>query len=185
MTKEVIIAAHKRAGLPSPFHVDRSAEGQPGVQVVVQAIAAQTQITPDIAKVLEDTPNGRRYEELLAYTREAQASYIQAFEALAKSVSRLEPTMATWEGTCLPYMINPWKLAATSSYDTPQQMETETVVGTQEHSSPEQVTSSTTPPESQQPVTAEPREPTPPPGFQRIQTRSLRSCCERVVQSVV
>ena len=189
-TKEVIIAAYKRAGLPSPFHPPP--EAQVGNQEIVRTLTEQTKITEDIAKVLSDMPRGKHYEDLVALMRESQASYIHAVEALAQSVSRLEATMATWEEACLPHMLG-HSLPRPPPITTPMTVDadTETVVGTQDYMTPERRTPAMSSHDHAQPVSVaseEARESREhgnldqPPGFERIQSRSLRSCCERVVQ---
>ena len=189
-TKEVIIAAYKRAGLPSPFHPPP--EAQVGNQEIVRTLTEQTKITEDIAKVLSDMPRGKHYEELVALMRDSQASYIHAVEALANSVSRLEATMSTWEEPVLPHMLG-HALPRPPPITTPIAMdaEVETVVGTQDYMTPERRTPAMSSHEHAQPVSMTPEDTRgarghedldQPPGFERIQSRSLRSCCERVVQ---
>ena len=104
-TKEVITAAFKRAGLPSPFHpipVPEREMERVDLQPVMSAIAEQTTITAQIASILGEMPKASNYEDLVQYMRESQNSYIRAVEALAMTVARLERTMSTWEQAYLP-----------------------------------------------------------------------------------
>ena len=102
-TREVIIPAFKRAGLPSPFHPIPQPSPTMELEPIMKAIAEQTTITDQIAQILAEAPKAKNYEDLVGFMQESQASYIKAVEALATSVARLEHTMTTWEHA-IPYL---------------------------------------------------------------------------------
>ena len=168
-TREVIIAAYKRAGLPSPFHGNKTEDKATDMHEVVEAIATQTKITSDVAKILKDVPRGKHYEELVTYMRDSQVSSIQAVESLAKTFARLESTMATWEKAYLPQLVGHPQPRPPAT--TPQAMDTGTEAGTQDYASvPEGDGFQHGPTAPEQPVTHEPCPREVLPRFERIQT---------------
>ena len=107
---------------------------------------------------------------------DAQQSYVHAVEALAKSVERMEHTMNTWETAYLPHMIG---VVPKPPMQTPEATPTE--IGTQDYQEME-VTN-----EEENVTSTEPQHDVSPPhmdlpSMQRMQDRSLRHCCERVVR---
>ena len=176
-TREVIIAAYKRAGLPSPFHEEQQEKAEYDMQTVVNAMTEQTRMTSEMVRILQEVPKEAHYAELVEYMRQSQASYTHAVEALAKSVSRLENTIATWEEAYLPQLLGQQRPRPPAS--TPCATDMDTEVGSQDyvsvHSGHREHTLPLEDMSHEDAVDA-------PPGFERIQTRSLRSCCERVVQ---
>ena len=143
----------------------------------MRAIAEQTVITGQIAQLLSETPKAAQYEELAAYMRQSQASYITAVESSSKGrVMRLEHTINTWETAYLPLILGN---VPTVPQPTPMSELTPTVVGTQdledveiEDATQEQPTSS-----EQAGVVS----PTTPRSLKRMQEKSLRQCCQRAV----
>ena len=115
----------------------------------------------------------------MQHMQESQRSYVQAVEALAMSVARLENTINTWESAYLPQMLRNVPMAPSHTPEVP----TPTVLGTQDYQDEdmnvEQTMNSQS--ESQQAVTQEHHVELP--SMQRLQDRSLRHCCERVVQT--
>ena len=179
-TREVIIAAFRRAGLPSPFHpIPPPQQHGPDMECVMRAIAEQTVITGQIAQLLSEVPKAAQYEELVGFMRQSQSSYIGAVESLARAVARLESTIATWESAYLPILVGN---VPTVPQPTPVQGEgTPTVIGDQDYQEQMEVDGDTQNPEHQQEeeVKAGPSET--PRSLKRMQEKSLRKCCEKVI----
>ena len=189
-TREVITAAFKRAGLPSPFHPIPSPQQGGGTnEEVMQGIMEQTRITADIAALLAEIPKRDHYDQLVQHMAEAQKSYVAAVEALANSVARLEHTMATWENAYLSQVVGlqPAQPPHTPASPVPTvgpASPVPTVIGTQDYEEDQQVQQA----QQQQPTSSDPSQDVMSddlaslPSMQRLQDRSLRHCCERVVQ---
>ena len=177
-TKEVIIAAYRRAGLPSPFHAAPQPvpAPDPNFGAMMSAMTEQTRLMGEIAVSLHDIPKQEHYQQLVTHMNDAQQSYVRAVESLAMSVARLEHTMSVWESAYLPHIVGvaPKPPAPTPEPPTP------TELGTQEYDENDDTHMQQEPTSSEQPE--EVREPHMDlPGIQRMQDRSLKHCCERVV----
>ena len=177
-TKEVIVAAYRRAGLPSPFHAmpQPTPAPDPNVHAMMNALTEQTRLMGEIAVSLHDIPKNEHYKQLMTHMNEAQQSYVRAVESLAKSVARLEHTMSVWETAYLPHIVGVAPKAPVSTPEPP----TPTELGTQDYEdmdmepTQQAATSSDIPEEVNEPHMDLP-------GMQLMQDRSLRHCCERVV----
>ena len=151
-----------------------------------RAIAEQTTITTQIADILREVPKANNYEDLVNFMRESQVSYIKAVEALATSVARLEQTMSTWEQAYLPILIG--QQARAPPHRAQPQISllfwahktmkvTMTCKEEEEVRQPQDQDESN--PHAEQQVVHNLVEDIPRP--HRMQNRSLRSCCERIV----
>ena len=108
-TKEIIIAAFRRAGLPNPFlpqpRVHEHDVG-PQLDAMVHAMLEQTKITQQIADSFQSLPSMHQYQSLLTYMQQIQTSYIETVRSLTLVVGKLEQRIQTWETTLLPHLID-------------------------------------------------------------------------------
>ena len=110
-TKEVIAAAFRRAGLPSPF-VEQPQSGPATssrsdvTDAVMQNLETHTIRLSELNGKVDTLPTADNYAALTAHMQASQESYVQAVSALATCVGDLERRIHCWETYYLPHLLD-------------------------------------------------------------------------------